>query len=101
MILKFDIYCKKTKFKDKILRIKSASFSTSSAEIDSKKYLRRQINPNTIKSRTFLHLKIISIKKGSISGAFSVNYACPAGPKLSGIGGCSVSLISPCASSKR
>jgi hypothetical protein len=24
-----------------------------------------------------------------------IDYACPAGPKLSGIGGCSVSLISP------
>ena len=34
------------------------------------------------------------------SGGFMV-YACPAGPKFKGIGGCSVSLISPLAISNR
>ncbi|MFM9826688.1 hypothetical protein [Flavobacterium sp.] len=33
-------------------------------------------------------------KKKAPNGAFKI-YACPAGPKLSGMGGCSVSFISP------
>ncbi|CAM3605213.1 hypothetical protein FLCH110379_13250 [Flavobacterium chungbukense] len=39
-------------------------------------------------------LKKYSHKKSPLKRGFKI-YACPVGPKLSGIGACSVSLISP------
>ncbi len=46
------------------------------------------------KTKNQKNLLCIKLKKAPMYGAFNF-YACPDGPKLSDIGGCSESLISP------